>query len=85
MELTRHGMIAHGDYNLKFTQDGTWMVSRHGTVIGYADTLDTVPALIESAREAVRKRLADVQARAEARLQKEKDEASEVARATKRG
>lgn len=67
MRLTQHGTIKSDDYNLNFTQGGKWLVSRNGTFIGEADTLAEVPALIERAREAVRERLAKVEAEAAAR------------------
>lgn len=62
MKLTNTGTIKDDDYNIRFTQEGKWMVSRSGTVIGYVDTLDEVPALVESKREKVRARLARVEA-----------------------
>lgn len=62
MKLTNTGTIKNEDYNIRFTQEGKWMVSRCGTVIGYADTLAEVPALVEAKREAVRAHLAKVEA-----------------------
>lgn len=78
MKLTNTGTIKSDDYNIRFTQEGKWMVSRSGTVIGYVDTLNEVPALVESKREEIRARLARVEAEHTERMaeqQAEKDAA----------
>jgi len=67
MELTNHGMVKSGCHNVMRTEDGRWMVSRSGTLIGYVDSLAEVDGLIEGQREAVRARLARVTAEANAR------------------
>lgn len=67
MQLTKSGTIKTDGCNVLRTEDGGWMVSRNGTLVGYVDMLDEVPGLIERQREAVRARLAKVEAEAKAR------------------
>lgn len=67
MQLTKSGTIKTDGCNVLRTEDGGWMVSRNGTLVGYVDMLDEVPGLITRQREAVRARLADVQRKAQER------------------
>ena len=64
MELTQHGTIKVEDCTVRHTKEGRWMVSRSGILIGYSDTLGEVPALIAGQRDAIRARLARLNAEA---------------------
>lgn len=83
MELTTTGAIRIDGHLARFTDDGKWMVSRHGTVLGYVDSVGEISPLIEKERERVRARLALVQRKAEERKAEEKMPA-EILAATKR-
>ena len=69
MQLTNTGAIRIESHLARFTDDGKWMVSRLGTILGYVDSLAEVAPLIEKHRERVRARLAFVQRKAEERKQ----------------
>ena len=84
MKLTNSGTIKRDDYNVMRTEDNRWMVSRSGTVLGYCDTLMEVEPLIVQYRDAVKARLAKVEAEAQRRAEARQAEAAEAARATKR-
>jgi len=64
MELTPHGSIIVDGCTVRNTKNGQWEVSRSGIHIGYADSLAEVPSLIERQRNAVRERLARLNAEA---------------------
>ncbi len=83
MELTITGAIRIDGHLARFTDDGKWMVSRSGTVLGYVDTVDEIVPLIEKNRERVRARLALVQRKANER-KAEQQMPAEILAATKR-
>lgn len=57
MNLSTSGSVRISGHNCLFTQDGQWMISRHGVPIGYVDTLAEVDAFITANLEKVRARL----------------------------
>lgn len=72
MQLTTTGAIKIDGHLARFTDDGKWMVSRSGTVLGYVDMVDDIVPLIEKNRERVRARLAFVQRKADERKAEER-------------
>lgn len=76
MELSQHGTIMVDGCKVRHNTYGKWDVSRSGIYIGEVDTLAEVPILIERQRDAVRERLAQVLAKAEARKHGRKDSRS---------
>ncbi len=83
MELTITGAIKIDGHLARFTDDGKWMVSRSGAVLGYVDTSDEIVPLIEKNREKVRARLALVQRKAEERKAEEEAEERAILAASK--
>ena len=80
MRLTKTGTIEVDGCKVRTTKKGQWQVSRSGIHIGYADTLAEGPILIARQRDAVRERLARLNAEAKARAEAEaKAEAEERA------
>ena len=69
MKLKSTGTIVIEGHNVFFCETGQWAVSFKGSHVGYADTLDEVAPLIARTREAVRKRVADVEAEAKQRAE----------------
>jgi hypothetical protein len=78
MKLTSAGTIKVEGHNVNYTEMGQWAVSFRGTFVGYADTLDEVCPLIEARREAVRARLAAVEAKAQERKAQQERERAET-------
>lgn len=68
MNLSTSGTVKIDGYHCLFTQDGQWMISRHGTPLGYVDTLAEVKAFIASNLERIRTRLRRANEEAAARL-----------------
>jgi hypothetical protein len=83
MELKRSGTVSYDGCNVRFTEMGRWLVSQCGTVIGEVDTLAEVDGLIKRQREAVRERLAKVQAEAARRKAEREAERAMIETATK--
>ena len=76
MELSQHGTIMIDGCKARHNAYGKWDVSRSGIHIGEVDTLAEVPILIERQRDAVRKRLACIEAKALERKNARKDSRS---------
>ena len=57
MKLSTSGTIKIDGYNCLFTQEGQWSISRHGTPLGFVDTLGEVQTFITRNLESIRARL----------------------------
>lgn len=75
MQLTQYGTIKHEGYLLSLTQDGRWAISKPSpmgsTYIGYVDMLSDIDTFITARKDKARARLAEVQAKHEARTQQQ--------------
>lgn len=83
MKLAKSGTVTMHGCNVRFTEMGRWCVSQGGTVLGEVDTLGEVEGLIMRQREAVRERLAKVQAEAERRKAEREAERAAIEAASK--
>ena len=83
MELTQHGTIKVEDCTVRHTKEGRWLVSRSGIQVGYADSLAEVPILIARQRDAIRERLARLNAEAAQRKAEAEAARASIEAATK--
>jgi hypothetical protein len=81
MELSGHGTIKLGNFRLKFTAGGEWLVTNRGAHVGYVATLTEAEAFIAKYKADVRDRVAKVEAAAAERRAEQQAEACAEARA----
>lgn len=75
MQLSEHGTIKHDGYNIMRTECGRWAISQPSTTgskhVGYVDMLEEVDAFLAQRKHNARAKLAEVQAKHDARMTEE--------------
>ena len=84
MRLTQHGTIRYGNYGVRHTDDGRWMVSRKGILVGYCDALSEVESLVETHRYAVIARVEAAERASRAHVKQRKDDVAMIRNASKK-